>query len=80
MKIMEGLGATLKDMEAAAVAWTCDLTKTPFICVKSVTDIVDGDRVTSEEFLSNLQASASSLQQAVPKILELIYHLGLNAT
>lgn len=31
-------------MEAAAVAWSADLFGCPTFCIKSVTDIVDGDR------------------------------------
>ena len=32
-------------MEAAAVAWACELHKTPFFCLKVVTDLVDGGGV-----------------------------------
>jgi 5'-methylthioadenosine nucleosidase len=65
--------ASLKDMEAAAVAWACDLHCTPMFCVKVVTDIVDGDRATEEEFLENLSTAAKSLQSAVPGVLDFIY-------
>jgi 5'-methylthioadenosine nucleosidase len=34
----------VKEMEAAAIAWVCELYSKPLICVKSITDIVDGDR------------------------------------
>lgn len=34
----------LQEMEAAAVAWSADMFGTPVFCIKSVTDIVDGDR------------------------------------
>jgi hypothetical protein len=34
----------LQEMEAAAVAWSADMFGTPMFCIKSVTDIVDGDR------------------------------------
>jgi len=62
--------ASCKDMEAAAVAWSCQLYKKPYLGVKVVTDIVDGDRATHEEFLENLHKAADSLQMALPKVIE----------
>ncbi len=41
--MMEGNDASVKDMEAAAVAWTCNLTDTPMFCVKVCTDFVYRD-------------------------------------
>jgi len=38
------LDASVKDMEAAAIAWVAKLSNTPFFALKIVTDIVDGDR------------------------------------
>jgi 5'-methylthioadenosine nucleosidase len=37
-----------------------------------VTDIVDGDRPTADEFLENLGAAARSLQEAVPKTIDFV--------
>lgn len=39
------------------------------MCVKAVTDIVDGDRPTAEEFLENLHSAAAALQGTLPKVL-----------
>ncbi|KAG5182137.1 nucleoside phosphorylase domain-containing protein [Tribonema minus] len=65
--------ASVKDMEGAAVAWACEQhNNTPFFCIKVVTDIVDGDRPTHEEFLENLGAAARSLQEALPKTLDFV--------
>eukprot|EP00193_Tetraselmis_chui_P013498 CAMPEP_0177789684 /NCGR_PEP_ID=MMETSP0491_2-20121128/22908_1 /TAXON_ID=63592 /ORGANISM="Tetraselmis chuii, Strain PLY429" /LENGTH=250 /DNA_ID=CAMNT_0019311619 /DNA_START=1 /DNA_END=753 /DNA_ORIENTATION=- len=57
--------AAVKEMEGAAVAWSCSLSRTPFFCLKSVTDIVDGDKPSQEEFLENLHTAAVHLQDAV---------------
>ncbi len=62
--------ASVKDMEAAAVAWVCAMHHVPFVGIKVVTDIVDGDRPTQEEFLEHLHTAAASLQEAVPKVLD----------
>lgn len=64
--------ASVKDMEAAAIAWSCALHSVPFLGVKVVTDIVDGDRATQEEFLENLHKASLSLQMALPKVIEYI--------
>ncbi|MDO5571167.1 MAG: hypothetical protein Q4F97_06840 [Bacteroidales bacterium] len=60
----------LKDMEAAAIAWVASLYNTPLICVKSVTDLCDGDRTTEEEFRENLSMAANNLKDACFKILD----------
>ena len=39
---MESRGVSVKDMEAAAVAWASHLHACPMFALKSITDIVDG--------------------------------------
>ncbi len=41
--MMKENSASVKDMEAAAIAWVCSLSNTPFFCVKVCSDIVDRD-------------------------------------
>ena len=64
--------ASVKDMEAAAIAYVAELAKVPFFAVKVVTDIVDGDRVTQDEFFENLAAASASLQEKIPKVVEFV--------
>ncbi|KAI3728906.1 hypothetical protein L6452_17551 [Arctium lappa] len=64
--------ATVKDMEGAAVAYVADLLKVPAIFVKAVTDIVDGDKPTSEEFLQNLTAVTVALDETVARVVDYI--------
>ncbi|KAL3785193.1 hypothetical protein ACHAWO_011938 [Cyclotella atomus] len=64
--------ASVKDMEAAAIAWSAEMFGTPHFGVKVVTDIVDGDKPTQEEFLENLGSAAKSLQEALPKVIEFV--------
>ena len=59
-----------QEMEAAAVAWSADLFGCPMFCLKSITDIVDGDRPAQEEFLENLHRAAAALQRVVPAVVE----------
>jgi len=72
LEIMAENDASVKDMEAAAIAAIADLFNIPFFALKVITDIVDGERPTEEEFLENLGVAASSLQQAVPKVIDYI--------
>ena len=64
--------ATVKDMEAAAIAWAAELTSTPLLTLKVVTDIVDGERATQDEFLENLHTAAASLQKNLNNVLDFV--------
>ncbi|XP_004964320.2 5'-methylthioadenosine/S-adenosylhomocysteine nucleosidase 2 [Setaria italica] len=64
--------ATVKDMEGAAVAYVADIFSTPAIFVKAVTDIVDGEKPTAEEFLQNLISVTAALDVAVTKMIDFI--------
>ncbi|KAM7257808.1 hypothetical protein ACFE04_013549 [Oxalis oulophora] len=64
--------ATLKDMEGAAVAYVAHLLKVPAIFVKAVTDIVDGEKPTAEEFLQNLAAVTAALELAVTEVVDFV--------
>ncbi|KAI4342132.1 hypothetical protein MLD38_026789 [Melastoma candidum] len=64
--------ATVKDMEGAAVAYVAEMLKVPSIYIKAVTDIVDGDKPTAEEFLQNLMAVTAALDLAVTQAVDFI--------
>ena len=64
--------ASVKDMEAAAIAWTCKMSGLPYMGVKVITDIVDGHVESAEEFMANLASAAKSLQDALPKVLDYV--------
>ncbi|KAI0529058.1 hypothetical protein KFK09_001603 [Dendrobium nobile] len=64
--------AVIKDMEGAAVAYVADLLSVPAIFIKAVTDIIDGEKPTAEEFLQNLVAVTANLDQAVTQAIYFI--------
>lgn len=72
LTFMKSNGVAVKEMESAAVAWVAAMFNTPLFCIKSITDIVDGDRPPQEEFLENLQSAATSLQKSIQPVLEFI--------
>ena len=51
------------DVEAAAIAWASEMWSTPHFGVKVV---------THEEFMENLGTAATSLQSALPKVIEYV--------
>eukprot|EP00440_Ansanella_granifera_P019232 gb/GFBE01020893.1/.p1 GENE.gb/GFBE01020893.1/~~gb/GFBE01020893.1/.p1 ORF type:complete len:254 (+),score=66.37 gb/GFBE01020893.1/:1-762(+) len=63
-------GADVKDMEAAAIAWTAALTETPVMALKTITDIVDGSEPSPDEFARNLGAAQQKLREYVPKVIK----------
>ena len=64
--------ASVKDMEAAAIAWICKMNSVPYLGLKVITDVVDGGVPVHEEFMENLATAAKSLQSALPKVVSYI--------
>jgi len=69
---MEENAAAVKDMEYASIAWAAELHGTPHFGLKVVTDVVDGDKPTHEEFMENLGTAAMSLQDALPRVIDAV--------
>jgi 5'-methylthioadenosine nucleosidase len=59
-------------LQGAAVAYVTDLLSVSAIFVKAVTDIVDGDKPTAEEFLQNLVIVTTALDRAVTQVVDFI--------
>lgn len=59
-------------LQGAALAYVADMLAIPLISVKAVTDIVDGDKPTVEEFLENMSMAASALSKTVPLVLKYV--------
>ena len=72
LQLMAGEGASVKEMEAAAVAWTCQQLGVPFVALKGITDLVDGAHATRGEFESNLATATASLQDKLATVLGLL--------
>ena len=71
--VMRDHGASVKEMEAAAVAWVCWLTGTPVFAVKAITDLVDHPAGTVEQFLANLGQATDRLASGLAELLALEY-------
>ena len=55
-----------------AVAWVCKQLQIPFVALKGVTDLVDGEETTREEFEANLTAAARALEAKLAVVLTLL--------
>lgn len=75
LEIIKANGGQLKDMEGAAVAFTCSLYNVPIIIVKSVTDLCDSGAETFEEFSKNLEKACESLRQANVRVIDYLRNL-----
>eukprot|EP00252_Welwitschia_mirabilis_P008691 TRINITY_DN20768_c0_g1_i1.p1 TRINITY_DN20768_c0_g1~~TRINITY_DN20768_c0_g1_i1.p1 ORF type:complete len:247 (+),score=51.29 TRINITY_DN20768_c0_g1_i1:171-911(+) len=71
-EIIRANDTAIKDMEGAAVSYVAELFSIPAIFLKAVTDVVDGERPTAEEFLSNLNTVSQAMEEIVTKVIEYI--------
>lgn len=69
LEIIRANDADVKEMEAAAIAWVGMLYGTPFLALKSITDLIDTDRPTQEEFLKNLDIASKNLSKVVIEVI-----------
>jgi 5'-methylthioadenosine/S-adenosylhomocysteine nucleosidase len=70
MKIMQQNNTAVKEMEAAAIAWVCHINKQKFTAIKSITDIVDGQHTTGDEFLANFKKATDALKEKVVLVVD----------
>lgn len=54
------------------MAYVADLLKIPVVFLKAVTDLVDGDKPTAEEFLQNLTVVTAALEETATKVINFI--------
>ncbi len=60
-EMMEKNNASIKEMEAAAVAYVANQLGVPFIALKAITDLVDSGLPAGTEFLNNLELACTNL-------------------
>ncbi len=77
------MGATetvAKDMEAAAVAWTCEQLDVPFTALKVITDLVDHHETAADQFTRNLALATKTLAQTAADLVAALQDNPLLAT
>jgi nucleoside phosphorylase len=72
LEVFHALGATLKEMEAAAIGYVCDLLRVPVIAVKAVTNLLDRTPDSAAAFSQNLEVACAALTYQVPKVVRFL--------
>jgi 5'-methylthioadenosine/S-adenosylhomocysteine nucleosidase len=70
LQIIESYQASIKEMEAAAIAWVCRLFGTPMFAVKAIVDLLDVEEPSHEQFSDNLAMGSANLQKVIIDVLE----------
>ncbi len=70
--IIDAHNAVAKEMEAAGIAWVAMLFNTPMLALKSITNLLDQDNKSEDEFVKNLAIASRALQD---KVLALLAYL-----
>ena len=68
--MIEASGACVKDMEAAAVAYVCEVMQVPMFAVKAITDLVDHHTATADQFNANLALASRRLAETMVKVVD----------
>ena len=76
IKKMDLTETIAKDMEAAAVAWICEQFAIPFTALKVITDLIDSDKATTDQFSRNFAAASERLGEAVKELIYMISNKG----
>lgn len=61
IELMASLDARAKEMEAAAVAYVCEMEGVPFVALKAITDLADAPHPAADQFLENLHTASAQL-------------------
>jgi len=64
LRIIRENNASVKEMEAASIAWVCGLYEIPFLGLKSITNLLDMENSSQDEFCRNMQIACASLADA----------------
>jgi len=70
MARLRALDASVKEMEAASIAWVCERRKTPLVLVKAITDLVDHAQATSDQFLENYGLAVTRLSDVLTHVVD----------
>jgi 5'-methylthioadenosine nucleosidase len=62
-RLMSEFDASLKEMEAAAIAGVAKNADVPFLAIKSITDLVDHPADAAEQFLANFDLAVRNLAE-----------------
>lgn len=62
--------ASVKEMEAAAIAWVCEHHGIPLVLLKAITDLVDHHESTASQFVANYALAVERLTDKLEGVIE----------
>lgn len=65
--------AVAKEMEAAAIAWVAWMHKVPFFALKSITNLLDKEGTSEDQFSENLRYSSNRLCDEFERVIAYSY-------
>jgi nucleoside phosphorylase len=69
-EMMKKNNASVKEMEAAGIAWVAHLLHTPLLGLKAVTDFVDSPEKTEEQFFAHFALAIKKLHSNLHQVLD----------
>jgi 5'-methylthioadenosine/S-adenosylhomocysteine nucleosidase len=75
LKHLTELQASVKEMEAAGIAWVCERHRVPLVLLKAITDIVDHPASTQSQFLENYGLAVARLAESLEALVA--HHAGV---
>ncbi len=69
LKQLVALQASVKEMEAASIAWVCEHHRVPLVLVKAITDLVDHHEATESQFEKNYPSVVVKLADALEHVV-----------
>lgn len=68
--VMQAHEVHAKEMEVAALAWVCQLAGVPLLAIKSVTNLLDHDASSEEQFAQNFPVAVDALARETWRVLD----------
>ena len=67
---MQALESSVKEMEAASIAWVCEHRRIPLVLVKAITDLVDHPASVTEQFTANYALAVHRLAEVLRAVVD----------
>ena len=69
-RLIAANGGSVKEMDAAAVAYVCEMMAIPVMALKAITDLVDHHTATADQFNANLTMASRRLAEKLLQVID----------
>lgn len=70
LQVMARFDVGAKEMEAAAIAWVCQLADTPMLALKSVTNLLDEADSSEQQFIRHFSLAVQTLTRQCQRLVQ----------